>query len=165
MMPPAKPGGLREGNNLTRRVPRNCPDSEADRGITMSLNKVMIIGRLGRDPEIRYTAIGMPVVNFLVETEEPYFDEDGKRQERTEWHRVVVVAKIALICHEHLKRGQQVYVEGRLHTSQFETKLNGRKQSRTEIVATRVQFLDAPSGEIETVMQSGYRIKSIDIDG
>jgi single-strand DNA-binding protein len=114
----------------------------------MSLNKVMIIGRLGRDPEIRYTAIGMPVVNFLVATEEPFFVADGKRLERTEWHRVVAVAKIALICHEQLKRGQQVYVEGRLHTSQFETKPNGRKLRRTEIIASHVQFLGTPGGEL-----------------
>jgi single-strand DNA-binding protein len=131
----------------------------------MSLNKVMIIGRLGRDPEIRYTAIGMPVVNFSVATEEPYFDKDGERRERTEWHVVVVVAKLALVCHDHLKKGRQIYVEGRLNTSVFETKVTGRKQSRTEIVATRVQFLDAPSGEIETVMQSEYRMQSIDTDG
>jgi single-strand DNA-binding protein len=130
----------------------------------MSLNKVMIIGRLGRDPEIRYTAIGMPVVNFLVETEEPYFDEDGKRQERTEWHRVVVVAKIALICHEHLKRGQQVYVEGRLHTSQFETKLNGRKLRRTEVVASRVQFLGTLAGDPARVRGANEAIEMAETD-
>ena len=130
----------------------------------MSLNKVMIIGRLGRDPEIRYTAIGLPIVNFSVATEELYFDKDAKRREGTEWHRVVVVAKLALVCHQHLKKGRQVYVEGRLHTSEFDTKGNGRKQRRTEIVATRVQFL-GPAVEIDTVEQSGYRIQSIDIDG
>lgn len=132
----------------------------------MSLNKVMIIGRLGRDPEIRYTSIGMPVVNFSVATDEPYIGNDGKRQERTEWHRVVVVAKLALVCHDHLKKGRQIYVEGRLHTSEFDTKVNGNKLRRTEIVATRVQFLGAPSSvEIDTVVQSGYRIQPIDIDG
>jgi single-strand DNA-binding protein len=93
----------------------------------MSLNKVMIIGRLGRDPEIRYTAIGMPIVNFSVATDEPYIDNDGKRQERTEWHRVVAIAKLALVCHDHLKKGRQIYVEGRLNTSVFETKVTGRK--------------------------------------
>jgi single-strand DNA-binding protein len=130
----------------------------------MSLNKVMIIGRLGRDPEIRYTAIGMPVVNFLVATEEPYFDEDGKRLERREWHRVVAVAKIALICHEHLKRGQQVYVEGRLHTSQFETKVNGRKLRRTEIIASRVQFLGTPGGEPTEVRGANEAIEMAETD-
>jgi single-strand DNA-binding protein len=131
----------------------------------MSLNKVMIIGRLGRDPEIRYTAIGMPIVNFSVATDEPYIDNDGKRQERTEWHRVVAIAKLALVCHDHLKKGRQIYVEGRLNTSVFETKVTGRKLRRTEIVATRVEFLGAPSVEIDTVVQTGYRIQSIDIDG
>ena len=130
----------------------------------MSLNKVMIIGRLGRDPEIRYTAIGMPVVNLLVATEEPYFDEDGKRQERREWHRVVAVAKIALICHEHLKRGQQIYVEGRLHTSQFEAKLNGRKLRRTEIIASRVQFLGTPAGDPARVRGANEAIEMAETD-
>jgi single-strand DNA-binding protein len=130
----------------------------------MSLNKVMIIGRLGRDPEIRYTAIGLPVVNFSVATEEPYFDKDAKRRERTEWHRVVVVAKLALVCHEHLKKGRQVYVEGRLHTSEFETKSNGRKLRRTEIVASRLQFLGTPVGEPTEVRGANEAIESGESD-
>jgi single-strand DNA-binding protein len=108
----------------------------------MSLNKVMILGNLGQDPEIRYTPAGMPIVNFSVATDEAYVDKDGKRQERTEWHRVVVIGKIALTCHEYLKRGRQVFVEGRLRTREWES--NGATGRRTEIVASRVQFLGAP---------------------
>ncbi len=108
----------------------------------MSLNKVMVIGHLGQDPEIRYTPTGLPVANFSVATDEPYLDKEGKRQERVEWHQVMVVGKLAQTCNEYLKKGRQVFVEGRLHTREWESNgLNGR---RTEIVATRVQFLGAP---------------------
>jgi single-strand DNA-binding protein len=111
----------------------------------MSLNKVMVIGHLGQDPEIRYTPAGMPVVNFSVATDEAYVDKDGKRQERAEWHRVVVAGKLALICREYLKRGRQVFVEGRLRTREWES--NGITGRRTEIVASRVQFLGAPPAD------------------
>ena len=113
----------------------------------MSLNKALVIGRLGQDPEIRYAPTGLPVVNFSVATDEPYFDKEGKRQERTEWHRVVVIGKLALTCNKHLKKGRQVFVEGRLRNRVFETKVDGRKQRRTEIIASRVQFLGAPPAE------------------
>jgi single-strand DNA-binding protein len=111
----------------------------------MSLNKVMVIGHLGQDPEIRYTPTGLPVVNFSVATDEAFVDSDGKRQERTEWHRVVVIGKFALTCNEYLKKGRQVFVEGRLRNREFETKSDGRKQRHTEIVASRIQFLGAPT--------------------
>jgi single-strand DNA-binding protein len=111
----------------------------------MSLNKVMVIGHLGQDPEIRYTPAGMPVVNFSVATDEAYVDKDGKRQERTEWHRVAVAGRLALVCREYLKRGRQVFVEGRLRTREWES--NGTTGRRTEIVASRVQFLGAPPAD------------------
>ena len=113
----------------------------------MSLNKVMVIGHLGQDPEIRYTPAGQPVVNFSVATDEQYTDNDGKRHERTEWHRVVVIGKLALTCNEYLKKGRQVFVEGRLHHREYESKPDGRKQRLTEIVAGRVQFLGARPNE------------------
>lgn len=109
----------------------------------MSLNRVMLLGNLGQDPEIRYTPAGMLIVNFSVATDEAYVDKDGKRQERTEWHRIVAVAKLALTCQEYLKRGRQVFVEGRLRTREWES--NGSTSRRTEIVAARVQFLGTPT--------------------
>jgi single-strand DNA-binding protein len=109
----------------------------------MSLNKAMVIGHLGQDPEIRYTPAGMPVVNLSVATDGAYVDKDGKRQERVEWHRIVVVGKLALTCHEYLKKGRQVFVEGRLQTREWES--NGSTSRRTEILAARVQFLGTPT--------------------
>ena len=108
----------------------------------MSLNRAMVIGRLGQNPEIPYAPTGLPVVNFSVATNEPYLDKEGKRQERTEWHRVVVVGKLALTCHQYLKKGRQIFAEGRLRTREWES--NGTSGRRTEIVATRVQFLGTP---------------------
>lgn len=108
----------------------------------MSLNKVMLMGHLGQDPEIRYTPTGLPVVNFSVATNEVFLDKEGKRQERAEWHRIVVMGKVALTCNEYLKKGRQVFLEGRLQTREWET--NGENGRRTEILATRVQFLGAP---------------------
>jgi single-strand DNA-binding protein len=110
----------------------------------MSLNKVMVIGHLGQDPEIRYTPAGMPVVNLSVATDEAFVDKEGKRQERVEWHRVVVIGKLALNCNEYLKKGRQVFVAGRLRNREFEAKTDGRKLRRTEIIGIRVQFLGAP---------------------
>ena len=113
----------------------------------MSLNRVMMIGNLGQDPEIRYTPSGLPLVNFSVATDEPYVDKEGKRQGRVEWHRIVVIGKLALTCNEYLKKGRQVFVESRLRTREYEAKVDSRKQYRTEIVASRVQFLGAPAAE------------------
>jgi len=111
----------------------------------MSLNKAMVIGHLGQDPEIRYTPAGMPVVSLSVATHEMYLDKDGKRQERTEWHRIVVVGKLALTCYEYLKKGREVFVEGRLKTREWET--NGTSGRHTEIFASRVQFLGVPPAD------------------
>jgi single-strand DNA-binding protein len=111
----------------------------------MSLNKAMVIGHLGQDPEIRYTPAGMPVANLSVATDEAYVDKDGKRQEWVEWHRVVVIGKIALTCHEYLRKGRQIFVEGRLRTRAWES--NGTSGRRTEIFASRVQFLGAPPAD------------------
>lgn len=115
----------------------------------MSLNKVMVIGHLGQHPEIRYTPAGLPVVNFSVATDEAFVDKDSNRHERTEWHRIVVIGKLALTCNEYLKKGRQVFVEGRLHNREYETKPDGHKQRRTEIVANRVQFLGARPADVK----------------
>ena len=119
----------------------------------MSLNKVMVIGHLGQDPEVRYTPAGLPVVNLSVATDEGYVDKEGKRQDRVEWHRVVVVGKLALTCHEYLKKGRQIFVEGRLRTREWES--NATTGRRTEIVASRVQFLGAPPSDVKTEEPSG----------
>jgi len=108
----------------------------------MSLNKVMVLGNLGQDPEIRYTPAGMPVVNFSVATNEAYVDKEGQRHERTEWHRVVVLGKVALACHQYLKKGRQIFAEGRLRTREWEN--DGTNGQRTEIIASLVQFLGLP---------------------
>jgi single-strand DNA-binding protein len=113
----------------------------------MSLNRMMMIGNLGQDPEIRYTPSGLPLVNFSVATDESYLDKEGKRQERVAWHRISAAGKLALVCHEYLKKGRQVFVEGRLRYAEWESNSDGRKQHRTEIVAARVQFLGSPTQE------------------
>jgi single-strand DNA-binding protein len=100
-----------------------------------SLNKVMIIGHLGRDPEMRYTAEGTPVANFSVATTEKYKDK-----ENTEWHRVVAFARLAEICGEYLRKGKQVYVEGRLQTRKWTDK-DGHDKYTTEIVASDMRML------------------------
>jgi single-strand DNA-binding protein len=110
----------------------------------MSLNRVTIIGHLGQDPELRYLTIGQAVGRLSVATDESYTDKEGNRQERTEWHQVVVFGKVAETCGKYLAKGRQIYVEGRLRTREYEAKNNGGKRQRTEIVASRVQFLGIP---------------------
>lgn len=108
----------------------------------MSLNKAMIIGRLGQDPEIRYTQSGTATGNFSLATSESWTDKSGNRQEKTEWHRIIVFGKQAENCAKYLKKGRQAYVEGRLQTREWEDR-NGNKRTTTEIVAQTVQFLDS----------------------
>jgi single-strand DNA-binding protein len=110
-----------------------------------SVNKVILIGNLGRDPEVRYTQGGAPVANFTLATNETWTDKSGSRQERTEWHRVVVWGKTAEIVREHLTKGKQVYVEGSLQTRQWDDK-EGNKRSTTEVKALRVVLLGRPDG-------------------
>jgi len=110
----------------------------------MSLNRVTIIGHLGQDPELQHLVNGQAAGRFSVATDEPYTDKDGKRQERTEWHQIVVFGKVAETCGKYLSKGRQIYVEGRLRTREYEAQNSGGKRQRTEIVASRVQFLGAP---------------------
>jgi single-strand DNA-binding protein len=102
-----------------------------------SVNKVILVGNLGRDPEVRYTPSGQAVANFTVATNEAWTDKAGQKQERTEWHRVVVWGKAAENCGEYLSKGRQVYVEGRLQTREWTNK-EGAKQYTTEVVANPV---------------------------
>jgi single-strand DNA-binding protein len=110
----------------------------------MSLNRVTIIGHLGQDPELQHLVNGQAAGRFSVATDEPYTDKDGKRQERTEWHQIVVFGKVAETCGKYLSKGRQIYVEGRLRTREYEAQDSGGKRQRTEIVASRVQFLGTP---------------------
>ncbi len=104
------------------------------------LNKVILIGNLGRDPELRYTANGQAVANFTLATTESFSKRDGGRDERTEWHRIVAWGKLAEICGEYLAKGRQIYVEGRIQTREWEDK-DGNKRWTTEIVARNMQML------------------------
>jgi len=105
------------------------------------INKVIIVGRLGNDPEVRYTPSGSAVAKFSVATSEEWKDKTtGEKKERTEWHRITAWGKLGEICGEYLSKGRQVYVEGRLQTSSYDDK-EGVKRYSTEIVASDVQFL------------------------
>ena len=111
-----------------------------------SLNKVMLIGRLGKDPEIRYTQDGSPVANFSLATSEMWTDKSGTRQERTEWHNIVAWRKLADLSKRYLSKGRQVYVEGRLQTREWDDR-DGNKRRTTEIVATQMVLIGSrPEG-------------------
>jgi len=110
------------------------------------LNKVMLIGNLGADPEIRYTAGGSAIANVRLATAESWRDkESGEQQERTEWHRVVFFGRLAEIVGEYLKKGAQIYVEGRIQTRKWQNK-EGQDQYSTEIVASEMQMLGGRGG-------------------
>jgi len=107
-----------------------------------SLNKVMLIGNLGKDPELRFTSSGVPVATFTIATNESWKDQEGNLQERTEWHNIVAWRKLAEICGEWLKKGKKVYIEGRIQTRSYDDKNTGAKKYITEIVADSMIMLD-----------------------
>lgn len=104
------------------------------------VNKAILVGNLGRDPELRQTPNGQSVVNFTLATSENWTDKSGERQERTEWHRIVVWGRTAEMCNQYLSKGRTVYVEGRIQTREWEDK-DGNKRYTTEINAQTVQFI------------------------
>ena len=106
------------------------------------VNKVILIGNIGADPELRYTPKGTAVTNFNVATNENWTDSSGERQERTEWHRIVVWGRLAEICNQYLRKGSKVYIEGRLQTRSWEGQ-DGQKRYTTEVVARDMQMLDS----------------------
>src|SRR4051812_25511055 len=110
-----------------------------------SLNKAMIIGRLGKDPEVRYTQGGQAVASFSVATDHKWTNKTGEKQEKTEWHRIKAWGKLAELAGEYLSKGRQVYVEGRIETSEYTDK-EGVKKYSTEINAQEIQFLDSGKG-------------------
>ena len=107
----------------------------------MSVNKVILVGRLGRDPETRFTSGGQPVANVSVATDETFKDRAGERQKRTEWHRVVLWGKLAEIAQQYLKKGSLVYIEGRIQSRQWEDKRDGQKKTSFDIVANVMRML------------------------
>lgn len=109
------------------------------------VNKAILVGNLGKDPELRYTQGGQAVVNFPVATSEQWTDKSGERQERTEWHRIVVWGKVGENCAQYLSKGRSVYIEGRIQTREWEDQ-SGQKRYTTEINAQTVQFLGGGAG-------------------
>ena len=109
------------------------------------VNKVILVGNLGADPEVRFTPSGQAVANFRIATSESWTDKSGQKQERTEWHRIVVWGKLGELCGEYLAKGRQCYVEGRLQTREWTDKEN-KKNYTTEVVATSVVFLGGRDG-------------------
>jgi single-strand DNA-binding protein len=137
----------------------------------MTVNKAILVGRLGADPEMRPTQNGTSVVNFRIATDRTWTNDAGERQEDTEWHRIVAFGRLAETCDQYLSKGRQVYVEGRIQTNEWEDR-DGNTQYTTEIVANSVKFLsgggagggggsggppppNAPPGEFDQTQQSG----------
>jgi single-strand DNA-binding protein len=106
------------------------------------LNKAILIGNLGRDPEVRYTPSGVAVANFSIATSETWTNKEGEKETRTEWHRIVAFGRLGEICGEYLAKGRQVYIEGRIQTRDWEDQ-NGVKRYTTEIVASQMIMLGA----------------------
>ncbi len=108
--------------------------------MSKSLNKVQLIGNLGKDPELKYTSAGVAVATFSIATSDSWKDQEGNQQERTEWHNIVAWRKLAEICGEWLKKGKRIYIEGKLQTRSYEK--DGVKKYITEIVADQMIMLD-----------------------
>lgn len=106
----------------------------------MSVNKVILVGNLGKDPELRYTASGTAVVSFSLATTERYKDRDGAQQEKTEWHNIVAWRQLAEICGKYLHKGKQIFIEGKIQTRSYDDR-DGNKRYITEIVADQMQML------------------------
>ena len=106
-----------------------------------SVNKVILVGNLGKDPEVKFTPSGVPVAKFSLATNERYKDKAGEWQDRTEWHNIVAWQRLAEIVGEYVKKGSKIYIEGRLQTSSWEDKQSGEKKYRTEVVASDLVLL------------------------
>ena len=132
-----------------------------------TVNKVTLIGRLGQDPEIRFTGDGAAVASFSVATNESWKDQSGETQDRTEWHRVVMYGRMAETATEYMKKGQMVYVEGRLHTREWEDQ-NQIKRKTTEIRCDNFTMLgrrsDAPTGQSQGAMSPSPSAPASEVD-
>jgi len=120
--------------------------SSLSEGAMAGINKVILIGNLGADPEVRYLNTGTAVANFRMATTQNIKNKEGEREARTEWHRVVAFGRLAEICGEYLNKGKQVYVEGRLRTRSWDDR-DGNKRWTTEIIATTMQMLGSPGDQ------------------
>ena len=118
------------------------------------LNKAILIGNLGKDPEMRYTPGGLGIANFNIATSETWNNKEGAKETRTEWHRIVAFGKLAEICGEYLSKGKQVYIEGRIQTRDWEDK-DGNKKYTTEIVANQMLMLGSRDGGDAARSQGG----------
>jgi single-strand DNA-binding protein len=121
-----------------------------------NLNKVLLVGRLGKDPELRYTADGTPVATFTMATSETFKDKSGTKQERTEWHTIVVWRKLAEIAGEYLKKGRLVYVEGKIQSREWEGK-DGIKRRQYEIIASDMKMFPTGQGQGQSSYPSEER--------
>jgi single-strand DNA-binding protein len=130
----------------------------------MSVNKVILVGRLGKDPETRYTSSGQAVCNFSLATDETYKDRAGERQKRTEWHRIVVWAKQAEIAQQYLHKGSLIYLEGRIQTRQWDDR-EGQKRTSVEIIANRFQMLGGRGDAAAAAAGAGASPASAEADG
>lgn len=121
------------------------------------VNKVILIGNLGKDPEVRYTPSGVAVANITMATSEAWKDkQSGEMQERTEWHRVVMYQRLAEIVGEYLRKGSKVYIEGRLQTRKWQDKNTGQDRYTTEIVADTMQMLDSKGAGASAAPDGGF---------
>ncbi|HYC93302.1 MAG TPA: single-stranded DNA-binding protein [Thermoanaerobaculia bacterium] len=111
------------------------------------INKVILVGRLGKDPEIRSTPQGSTVAKFTVATDEKFTDREGNKQERTEWHNIAAWGKLGEICGQYLRKGKLVYIEGSIRTDSWDDKESGQKKYRTEIIANTMKMLDRRGDE------------------
>jgi single-strand DNA-binding protein len=125
-----------------------------------TVNKAILIGRLGKDPDMRYTPSGTAVANFSIATNSSYKDSDGNWNDKTEWHNIVAFGRLAEFSGEYLKKGRQVYIDGRLQTSSWEDQ-NGQKRYKTEIVAGEMQLIGG-RGEGDSSSDSGEDSSSND---
>jgi single-strand DNA-binding protein len=120
------------------------------------INKVILVGRLGKDPEMRSTPGGSTVAKFTVATDEKFTDRAGEKQERTEWHNIVAWGKLGEICGQYLRKGKLVYIEGSIRTDSWDDKESGQKKYRTEIIANTMKMLDRRGDEGGPSSGGGY---------
>ncbi len=121
--------------------------------MSSTLNKAILIGRLGKDPEVRRTNSGTPVANFSLATNETWTDKNGEKQERTEWHNIVAWSKLAEICEQYLTKGKLVYIEGRIQTREYDDR-DGNKRRITEVVANDMRMLGSKTDNREAFAES-----------